>query len=92
MNQLSFYPARLDDPDTSHAAAALPRTTLRHRVEDALRAHPAGLTDWELTQVLELPDRRKPSVAKRRQEVAAVDTGLRRRSPDGNDCIVWRLP
>jgi hypothetical protein len=63
--------------------------TLRARVETELRRHPG--TDWELTERLGLPDRRKPSVAKRRQELHAIDTGRRRPSPDQSPCIVWRL-
>lgn len=46
--------------------------TLRQRVQACLDAHPDGLTDWEITAALGLPDRRKPSVAKRRQECGAV--------------------
>ena len=41
MNQLTFYPARVDDPDTSHAAAALPRTSLRYALDEFL-AHEGG--------------------------------------------------
>lgn len=82
---------RLGDPDTSRVAAGIERVTLRSRVDRVLRElHPAGITDWELTDLLDLPERRKPSVAKRRQELGAVDTGLRRPSPDGTPCIVWR--
>ena len=93
MDQLSMFPSnvRRSDPDTSRAAAVVPgRVTLRSRVAGVLRGHPAGLTDWEITARLGLPDRRKPSVAKRRQELAAVDTGRRRPSPDGLPCVVWR--
>jgi hypothetical protein len=92
MDQLDLFPnVRRTDPDTSRAAALPRRVTLRHRVEAVLRRNPAGLTDWEILARLDLPDRRKPSVAKRRQECGAVDTGRRRRSPDGHDCIVWSL-
>lgn len=90
--QLPLFPnVRPTDPDTSHSAAALNRCTLRSRAETVLRAHPDGLNDHELTVLLGLELRRKPSVAKRRQELGAVDTGLRRPSPDGQPCIVWRL-
>jgi hypothetical protein len=85
------FPARTTDPDTSQSAAALPRVTLREQVRCALTVHPSGLTDWEITAYLGLPDRRKASVGKRRQELGAIDTGLRRRSIDGQPCIVWRL-
>lgn len=93
MDQPSLFSpnVRPSDPSTSHAAALPRRDTLRHRVELALRRHPSGLTDWEITDQLGLPDRRKPSVAKRRQELQAVDTGLTRKSPDAHDCTVWRL-
>jgi hypothetical protein len=91
-SQPSLFPnVRRTDPDTSRAAALPKRLTLRQRVESTLRHHPAGLTDWEITQALGLPERAKPSVAKRRQEARAGDTGKRRRSPDGHDCIVWGL-
>lgn len=85
------FPARTTDPDTSQKAAALPRVTLREQVRCALTVHPEGLTDHEITAYLGLPDRRKPSVAKRRQEAGAIDTGLRRRSLDGCLCVVWAL-
>jgi hypothetical protein len=92
------FPARASDPQTSHQAAALDRVTLRARVSHALTQNAiwapedGGLTDWEITHILRLPDRRKPSVAKRRQELGCVDTGTRRPSPDGRPTIVWRLP
>lgn len=93
VDQPSLFTAnvRPSDPSTSHAAARARRVTLRSRVEEQLRLRPGGLTDWELCSSLGLPERRKPSVAKRRQEVGAVDSGRRRRSPDGHDCIVWRV-
>lgn len=92
MNPTLPFPARATDPQTSQSAAALGRVTLRVRVEQVLRANPQGLTDHEITDILGLPERRKPSCGKRRQEVGAVDTGLRRRSPDGLSVIVWALP
>lgn len=85
------FNVRATDPDTSHAASRLPRQTLRAAVEACLRAHPAGLTDFELCRALGLPDRKKPSAGKRRQESGATDSGLRRLSPDGNWAVVWRL-
>lgn len=91
MEQPSLFNVRLTDPDTAHTAAALRRVTLGQRVQAELARNPAGLTDWELTGRLGLPDRKKPTVGKRRQEAGAVDTGLRRRSPDGLECIVWTL-
>lgn len=89
---------RATDPATSRAAAAIPRSTLRARVEDVLLAHPAGLTDWELVDLLGEPDRRKPSVTKRRQEAGAVPVvdlfgePVTRRSPFGCQATVWVLP
>lgn len=92
MDQLDLFPnVRRSDPDTSHAAAALKRVTLRSLVKTELRRHPDGLTDWELTARLGLDARRKPSVGKRRQEAGATDTGRRRPSPDGNACVVWAI-
>jgi hypothetical protein len=87
-----FAPAvRPGDPVTSHRAAGRNRVTLRQRVLVELSRHPNGLTDWELVARLNLPDRRKPSVAKRRQEIGAIDTGRRRLSPDRHECVVWTL-
>jgi hypothetical protein len=93
MDQPSLFPpaVRPGDPGTSHRAAGHNRVTLRQRVEDVLRLHPGGVTDWEATQLLGLAERRKPSVAKRRQELGAVDTGRRRPSPDGLMCVVWAI-
>lgn len=89
--QLPFGNYRSTDPETSKAAAALPRTTLRARVEQALRdLGPA--TDFEITEYLRLPPEKKPSCGKRRQELGCIDTQLRRKSPDGNASVVWRLP
>lgn len=89
---LPFPPnVRRDDPTTSYEASALKRTSLRARVLDTLERHPNGLTDHELTLAIGEPERRKPSVAKRRQEVGAVDTGQRRTSVDGCACIVWSI-
>lgn len=99
---LSMFPlppnVRRTDPVTSHEAAQSARMPMRKRIVLILKVYPDGLTDWELTRLLALPDRRKPSVAKRRQEVGAVpvlteygDT-VTRLSPDGYRCIVWKLP
>ena len=82
---------RASDPVTSHVAAKVERSTLRARVRQMLEQHPTGLTDWELTTLLGEPDRRKPSVAKRRQESGAVESGRTRKSPDGLPCVVWVL-
>lgn len=82
---------RATDPPTSRTAALVQRHSIRDRVRMVLESHPAGLTDWELTAALGLPDRRKPTVCKRRQELGAVDTGRTRPSPEGLPCIVWTL-
>ena len=92
MIQETLFNVRASDPDTSREAADRDRNTLRARVRSTLRSYPGGLTDHELTAKLGLPDRRKPSVGKRRQECGAVDTGRRRPSPDDHLCIVWELP
>jgi len=72
--------------------------TLRQRVHATLEANPQGLTDWEITVALGLSERRKPSVAKRRQECEAVPAlddffgaCMTRPSPDGVPCTVWTL-
>ena len=91
--QLSLLPnVRRSDPATSHSAARVDHTGLRADVERVLREHRDGLTDWEITTLLGLPDRRKGSVVKRRAECGAVPTDLTRPSPDGRPCVVWRLP
>jgi hypothetical protein len=82
---------RASDPDTSRRAALLDRRSIRDQVRRLLVVCPDGLTDWELTETLGLPRHQKPTVGKRRQEVGAVDSGLRRPSPTGQPCIVWRL-
>ena len=86
-----FDSVRPSDPDTSHIAARLERHSLRDRVRFILTEHPLGLTDHELTAALRLDPAQKPTVGKRRQECGAVDTGLRRPSPSGSPCVVWRL-
>lgn len=92
MIQPTLFNVRRTDPETSRVAAGIDRTSLRGQVFATLADHPDGLTDHELTELLGLPAHRKPSVGKRRQEVSAVDTGLRRPSPDGHPCVVWTLP
>jgi hypothetical protein len=91
----TFSPAaRLLDPETSQeAAAANPalRGNLRIEVLDVLSRHLAGLTDWELSEILH---RHQPTVGKRRGEL--VDLGLVefsgefRLSPLGSRCRVWK--
>lgn len=89
---------RADPLPTTVAAVKRDQVTLLERVRSALAAHPAGLTDWELTQVLGEPERRKPSVAKRRGECGAVPAlyagtsdHVTRKTPLGCEAIVWVL-
>lgn len=84
--------ARRTDPVTSHQAAAGDHRGIARLVYLALRAHPNGLTDWEILGCCGLPERKRGSVVKRRGDLGAVDTGLRRLSPDGRECVVWVLP
>lgn len=83
--------ARSSDPDTSHAAAAGDRTTDRARALAILRAHPEGLTDDALA---ELMDRRPTSAGKRRLELVHAglveQTDERRATRTGSPAIVWR--
>lgn len=86
--------ARRTDPTTSHQAAADARTnatTHRARVLATLRAHPEGLTDFELAAILGL---QQTSAGKRRGELRdagqVCDSGARRPSPSGSSAIVWR--
>lgn len=80
------------DPDTSHKAAAVDRTSLRRQVQEILEANPNGLTDWEIWDATGRPGWDKPSVVNRRRECGAVETELRRPSPTGHPCVVWVLP
>lgn len=91
------FPARPTDPATSHTAATVDRSTLTASVRDTLAAHPDGVTDWELVDLLGLAERMKGSVVKRRQESGAVPVvidghPLTRPGRMGARCIVWRLP
>ena len=86
--------ARATDPETSHQAArraASKAQTHRALALRVLRAHPDGLTDWELadrTGVMQT------SIGVRRHELVkaglVVKTALRRPSPSGCASIVWR--
>lgn len=86
---------RLDDPDTSQEAGKMVpevRVTDRQRALLAHQAHPDGLTDFELA---ELMGRQQTSAGKRRGELAAQglirDSGRRRPAPSGAKAIVWVL-
>jgi hypothetical protein len=87
--------ARRSDPDTSHAAAdrhpAL-RHNDRHAALLAHYEHQAGLTDFELADIM---GRQQTSAGKRRGELRDLgfieDSGLRRDAPSGSPSIVWRI-
>lgn len=86
--------ARRTDPDTSWAAAedaSLNADTHRARVLAALRAHPDGLTDFELGDLLGL---QQTSAGKRRGELRdiglVVNAGCKRPAPSGSMSIVWK--
>lgn len=82
---------RLSDGDTSREAAAFAERhaeTDRDRVRACLRQHLGGLTDFELAEKL---GGQQTSLGKRRKEIGAIDTGIRRPSPSGCKAIVWAL-
>jgi hypothetical protein len=86
---------RDNDPDTSQEAGEMipaVRVTDRERALLAHRAHPDGLTDFELA---ELMGRQQTSAGKRRGELVAqgliCDSGRRRPAPSGAKAIVWVL-
>lgn len=86
--------ARRTDPDTSWAAAedaSVNAATHRARVLAALRAHPDGLTDFELGDLLGL---QQTSVGKRRGELRdkglVFNAGFKRPAPSGSMSIVWK--
>lgn len=85
---------RATDPVTSLLAAqkaSVNAATLRARCLETLRAHPAGLTDFELADVI---GSQQTSAGKRRGELVAqglvCNSGLRRPSPSGSPSIVWK--
>lgn len=92
ISNLGHGTARSTDPETSHAAAALPRPGHQARVLDAHRARPDGLTDFELAAVVGL---KQTSCGVRRAELTKAglieDSGLRRPSDTGTPSIVWKL-
>lgn len=86
--------ARRTDPETSHQAAAIAELKAvgnRALALSTLRAHPAGLTDFELAELTGL---QQNSVGKRRGELRDAglveDSGERRPSTTGSPAIVWR--
>lgn len=92
MSDLTLF--RASDPDTSRDAAQdnAPRAP-RHRdlALRVLRAHPEGLTDFELAELTGIA---QTSVGKRRLELLrdglVENTGKRRPSPSGSAAIVWK--
>lgn len=87
--------ARTTDPVTSHKAASLAlgsKATDRVYALRMLAAHPVGLTDFELADLL---GSQQTSIGKRRGElrdkgyVEATDSY--RPAPSGADAIVWRI-
>lgn len=91
--------ARRTDPETSHLAAEDAKrnaNTLRARCLAVLKAHPEGLTDFRLA---ELVGSQQTSAGKRRGELVtaglverAVVQGIvqKRPAPSGSLAIVWR--
>lgn len=95
---LEVRPPQTDTQRRAHRPTD--RQTLRAAVRAALLRHPDGITDWELTEFLGLPERDKPSVGKRRQECKAIPVYVRvgderrvmtRPSPTGSPCTVWTI-
>jgi hypothetical protein len=85
--------ARHTDPDTSHGAAvqATPRAGTNRRLAlTMLRAHPEGLTDFELATLTGIP---QTSIGVRRGELRNAGlvqpTTERRKTPNGGLAIVW---
>tara|TARA_R110000868_G_scaffold137858_1_gene351519 strand:- start:1295 stop:1603 length:309 start_codon:yes stop_codon:yes gene_type:complete len=87
--------ARSTDPDTSTDAAVRIRGSRANAKEMAalniLRQNPDGLTSHEITDAIgenwgSITPRLKPLMKKGLIE----DSGLRRKSPLGVKCIVWR--
>ena len=87
---LSVLGARNTDPETSHAAASVDRATDRERALTILRAHPDGLTDFALGDLM---GRVATSAGKRRGELMAAGlvewSGTHRPSPSGASARVW---
>jgi hypothetical protein len=86
---------RTADPDTSRKAAAraISRGSEDRRAAlQSHRDHPAGLTDFELGDLI---GRQQTSAGKRRGELRDLslvrDSGARRASPSGSSAIVWQI-
>lgn len=78
---------------TSRAAAVAAEPSAgsqRARVLDALRAHPAGLTDHELQERLGLnPSTQRPRRIELVRAGLVVDSGEERETPSGRRAVVW---
>jgi hypothetical protein len=90
--------AHRTDWSTSFDAADRPRAGIMALVRETLRANPRGLTDSELLSATGLPEIKRGSVIKRRQDAGAVpvlddeNRPVTRLTPSGRPSIVWRLP
>lgn len=93
-------PAALTDPATSWQAGRpdthrkrVSRSRLRQAVHEAHRAHPEGLTDDQVAELL--PGEDKGSIAKRRGDLVAdgllIDSGATRPTRRGCAAIVWQV-
>lgn len=85
--------ARRSDPSTSHEAAKLAgrkAETHRQLALRTLQCHPEGLTDFQLSEIVQVP---QTSIGVRRHELCqlglVMDSGTRRRAPSGARAIVW---
>lgn len=80
--------------DTSERAAvgAAPRVkSLRARVLELLRTHPAGLDSEQIAQMLRVPYCSvQPRTSELRNEGLILDSGERNDGPWGKPIIVWR--
>ncbi len=86
--------ARLNDPDTSKAAAIGDRKFLRRKILASIESfseHGMGATKWDVADDTGLL---AESVHKRisdlRDDGLVHDSGWRRNGPSGRACIVWK--
>jgi len=84
-----------DHPSTSRAAAVhVQRFAMGRlgRIVDLLIDNPAGLADFEGSEMMGLPpDTYRPLRGKLVKLGAVVNTGKRRETPSGCEAIVWAL-
>ena len=80
-------------PNTSHRAAlfAAPKAETHRVALRVLKAHPDGLTDFDLARLTGIP---QTSIGVRRKELVRMGlveaTDKRRPAPSGAKAIVWR--